>query len=68
MRRTAAAWRRLPKSVGAYAPHLANFDENVHKPKSKSYGSIGANMQLIFTYTYLINFNTSISASQLLGV
>ena len=27
--------------------HLANFDKKVHKPQSKSYGRIGANMQLI---------------------
>ena len=30
--------------------HSANFDEKVHKPQSKSYGRIGANMQLIFTH------------------
>ena len=46
--------------------HSANFDEKVHKPQSKSYGRIGANMQLF--YTYLMNLNTSISASQLFGV
>ena len=37
---------------------LANFDEKVHKPESKSYGKIDPNMQLLH-----IN-----SASQLLGV
>ena len=30
--------------------HSANFNEKVHKPQSKSYGRIGANMQLIFTH------------------
>ena len=30
--------------------HLANFDEKVHKPQSKSYGRICANIQLIFTH------------------
>ena len=49
-----------------HGTHSANFDEKVHKPKSKSYGSIGANKQLIFTH--LTNLNTSISASQLFGV
>ena len=43
---------------GRPGTHLANFDEKVHKPQSKSYGRIGANIKLIF-----INFNTSISAS-----
>ena len=47
--------------------HSANFDEKVHKPQIKPYGRISANMQLIF-YTYLMNLNTSISASQLFGV
>ena len=32
------------------ATHSANFNEKVHKPQSKSYGRIGANMQLIFTH------------------
>ena len=32
------------------AAHSANFNEKVHKPQSKSYGRIGANMQLIFTH------------------
>ena len=32
------------------AAHSANFDEKVHKPQIKSYGRIGANMQLIFTH------------------
>ena len=45
--------------------HSANFNEKVHKPQSKSYGSIVANMQLMFPN---INLNTSISASQLFGV
>ena len=31
-------------------PHSANFDEKVHKPQSKSYGRIGANMQFYFTH------------------
>jgi len=48
------------------ATHSANFDEKVHKPQSKSYSRIGANMQLIFTH--LMKLNTSISASQLFGV
>ena len=40
-----------PVGVGdAMATHSANFDEKVHKPQSKSYGRIGANMQLIFTH------------------
>ena len=30
------------------ATHSANFNEKVHKPQSKSYSRIGANMQLIF--------------------
>ena len=30
--------------------HSANFNEKVHKPQSKSYSRIGANMQLIFTH------------------
>ena len=30
--------------------HSAYFNEKVHKPQSKSYGRIGANMQLIFTH------------------
>ena len=40
--------------------HLAIFDKKVHKPKSKSYGRIGANMQLFlliskeFEYFYHI--------------
>ena len=42
----------------------ANFNDKVHKPQSRSYGRIGANMQLF--YTYLINLNTSISASRLI--
>ena len=42
----------------------ANFNEKVHKPQSRSYGRIGANMQLF--YTYLKNLNTSISASRLI--
>jgi len=33
-----------------FGAHSANFDEKVHKPQSKSYGRIGANMQLIFTH------------------
>ena len=33
-----------------HGAHSANFDEKVHKPQSKSYGRIGANMQLIFTH------------------
>ena len=32
------------------ATHSANFDEKVHKPKSKIYGRVGANIQLIFTH------------------
>ena len=32
------------------ATHSANFNEKVHKPQSKSYSSIGVNMQLVFTY------------------
>ena len=36
---------------GGGGAHLTNLDEKVHKPKSKSYGRIGANMQLIFTNT-----------------
>ena len=34
------------------ATHLANFDEKVHKPQSKSYGRIGANMQLFLHISY----------------
>ena len=52
----------------AHGAHSANFDEKVHKPQSKFYGRIGENMQLIFTHMYLMNLNTSISASQLFGV
>ena len=37
------------------ATHSANFDEKVHKPHSRSYGRIGAKMQLF--YTYLMNLN-----------
>ena len=47
-----------------HGTHSANFDEKVHKPQNKSYGRIGANMQLF--YTYLKNLNTSISASRLI--
>ena len=43
----ASQLRQFFKPAGA---HSANFDEKVHKPQSKSYGSIGANMQLIFTH------------------
>ena len=32
--------------------HSANFEEKVHKPQSKTYGRIGANMQLIFHISY----------------
>ena len=32
--------------------HLANFEEKVHKPQSKTDGRIGANMQLIFHISY----------------
>ena len=38
----------------AAGTHSANFDEKVHKPQSKSYGGIGANMHLIFTNTIWI--------------
>ena len=49
--------------------HSANFDEKVHKPQSKSYGRIGAKCKhATYFYTYLMNLNTSISASQLFGV
>ena len=41
------------------AAHLADFNEKVHKPQSKSYGRISANLQLIFTHIYLLNLNTS---------
>ena len=34
----------------AAAAHSANFDKNVHKPQSKSYGRIAANIQFIFTH------------------
>ena len=34
----------------ASATHSANFNEKVHKPQSKSYSRIGANMQLIFIH------------------
>ena len=44
--------------------HSANFDEKVNKPQSRSYGRIGAKMQLF--YTYLMSLNTSISASRLI--
>ena len=44
---------------------MANFDEKVHKPQSRSYGRIGANMQLFFTY--LMNINTNMSASHFWG-
>ena len=43
----AAAGGGLSKTGGA---HSADFDKKVHKPQSKSYGRIGANMQLIFTH------------------
>ena len=43
---------------------MANFDEKVHKPQSRSYCRIGANMQLF--YTYLMILNTSISALRLM--
>jgi hypothetical protein len=36
----AARWRRR------HGAHSANFDEKVHKPQSKFYGRIGANMKL----------------------
>ena len=36
--------------VSTGAAHTANFDEKVHKPQSKPYSIIGANMQLIFTH------------------
>ena len=32
--------------------HSANFDEKVHKPQSKLYGRIGANMQLFLLISY----------------
>ena len=32
--------------------HSANFDEKVHKPQSKLYGIIGANMQLFLYISY----------------
>ena len=35
---------------GCHGTHSANFDKKVHKPQSKSYGRIGANMQLISTH------------------
>ena len=38
-----------------YCAGMANFDEKVHKPQSRSYGRIGLNMQLF--YTYLINLS-----------
>ena len=44
--------------------HLANFDEKVHKPQSRSNGRIGPNMQLFLAY--LMNLNTYISASGLI--
>ena len=53
-------------SRGYHGTHSANFDEKVHKPQSKSYGRISANMQLF--YTYLINLNIYISASHFWGV
>ena len=40
----------LPKYGWGDAALLANFDKKVHKPQSKSYGRIGANMQLFFTH------------------
>ena len=43
---------------------MANFDEKVHKPQSRSNCRIGANMQLF--YTYLMILNTSISALRLI--
>ena len=45
---------QLPGSYYMYiclrATHSTNFDEKVHKPQSKSYGKIDANMQLILTH------------------
>ena len=46
------------------ATHLANFDKKVYKPQSRSYGRIGAKMQLF--YEYLMSLHTSISASRLI--
>ena len=42
----------------------ANFDEKVHKTQSRSFSRVGAKMQLFDTY--LMNLNTSISASRLI--
>ena len=43
----ASQLRQFFKPAGA---HSANFDKKVHKPQSKPYGRIGANMQPIFTH------------------
>ena len=40
---------RLLHNSFADGAHSANFNEKVHKPQSKSYHRIGANMQLTFT-------------------
>ena len=40
----------VPGVPGCHGTHSANFDEKVHKPQSKYYGRIVANMQLIFTH------------------
>ena len=37
-----------------WATHSANLVEKVHKPKSKYYSRIGANMELIFTHALWI--------------
>ena len=51
-------------SVVHVSSGMANFDEKVQKPQSRSYCRIGANMQLF--YTYIIILNTSISALRLM--
>ena len=48
-------WIQRTRSSWPQDTHSDNLNEKVHKPQSKSYCRIGANMQLIFTHTYLMN-------------
>ena len=42
----------LAQNCGRDVTHLANFEEKVHKPQSKSYDKIGAKMQKKFTHIF----------------
>ena len=50
--------------ANGHGSHSANFDEKVHKPESKLYGRIGANLQLFVHKSYEIEY---ISASRHFG-